>query len=308
MGECIAATVSLDLDNYWAYLRAHGDNTWQDYPSFLDIAGPRILRFFEQRNIKPTIFVVGQDLLSNDNAKIVESMSKAGFEIGNHSFSHKPDFHSLSIIKQEDEIRSCEELIQEVVGDKPLGFRGPSFQISSQIAGLLIKLGYRYDASSYPTSIAPLARTYHLAKSKLTPEEKRAQKHLFGSFANAFSTLKQHTWTIDGQSIIEVPVTTMPITRLPIHFTYLNYIADKSERLAIAYFRTTMMLLGLTKVSASFLLHATDFLGADDHPIPTFVPGMKRTFYEKVTLLHKFFDGIEQNFSLSGIDHYHSRH
>ena len=122
MGECIAATVSLDLDNYWAYLRAHGDNTWQDYPSFLDIAGPRILRFFEQRNIKPKIFVVGQDLLSNDNAKIVESMSKAGFEIRNHSYSHKPDFHSLSIIKQEDEIRSCEERIQEVVGDKPLGF------------------------------------------------------------------------------------------------------------------------------------------------------------------------------------------
>lgn len=301
MSKRLEATVSLDLDNYWAYLKAHGDPQWQQYPSFLNIAGPRILKFFEKIDVKPTIFVVGQDLLAEDCAKIVTDMSGSGFEIANHSFSHKPDFHSLPPDELHDEISECETLIQDVIGKKPIGFRGPSFQMSSEIAGLLIELGYRYDASSYPTSIAPLARAYHLAHSKLTPEEKDTQKHLFGSFKNAFSTLNQHDLIVNGRSITEIPVTTMPVTRLPIHFTYLNYLADKSEQLAMIYFRLAIALMSMTKLPASFLLHPTDFLGADDHPIPRFLPGMRRSFAKKESLLHKFFDEINRHYTLAGI-------
>ena len=30
------ASISLDLDNLWSYMKIHGDAGWDDYPSYLD--------------------------------------------------------------------------------------------------------------------------------------------------------------------------------------------------------------------------------------------------------------------------------
>ena len=35
------ASVSLDLDNQWAYLKTQGLDGWQDFPSYLDLVTPR---------------------------------------------------------------------------------------------------------------------------------------------------------------------------------------------------------------------------------------------------------------------------
>ena len=298
------ATVSLDLDNQWAYLRTHGDNSWQSFPSFLETAGPRILEFFEQHEIKPTIFVVGRDLESDTNLRVVKRFVEAGFEIGNHTYNHRSDFHGLDDTLLSQEVLACENVVAKKTGGKPVGFRGPSFQVSDKIAEVLIKAGYRYDASSYPTSIAPLLRLYHFFHSQLTPEEKKSQQNLFGGFASAFSTLDRHSWQVKENSIIEIPVTTMPFLRLPIHFTYLNYLADRSPRLGMAYFKTSMWLMPIAKVTPSFLLHATDFLGSDDSPIPHFLPGMKRPFAEKLNFLNDVFAVINRRYQLLGLDSY----
>ena len=37
------ATLSLDLDNQWSYMKTHGDAGWETFPSYLDVAVPRIL-------------------------------------------------------------------------------------------------------------------------------------------------------------------------------------------------------------------------------------------------------------------------
>lgn len=31
-----AASISLDLDNLWSYLKIHGDDGWRSFPSYLD--------------------------------------------------------------------------------------------------------------------------------------------------------------------------------------------------------------------------------------------------------------------------------
>ncbi|MCB9249205.1 MAG: hypothetical protein H6613_12020 [Ignavibacteriales bacterium] len=30
------ASISLDLDNQWAYMKVHGDEGWEKYPSYFD--------------------------------------------------------------------------------------------------------------------------------------------------------------------------------------------------------------------------------------------------------------------------------
>ena len=296
-----AASVSLDLDNHWAYLRTHGDEAWRDFPSYLSVAAPRIGEFFSEIGVKPTIFVVGKDLELDDGRETVSSFAQLGYEIANHSDNHRADFHSLDEHEITTEITSCAQKIASLIGKKPVGFRGPSFQISEKIAKILITEGYRYDASSYPTSIGPLARAYHLFHAKLTPAEKHEQRHLFGGFRSAFAPLELHRWDVGGNSIVEIPVTTMPLARLPIHFTYLNFLADKSETLAFAYLNFALILLRATGVKPSLLLHATDFLGCDDSPIPKFLPGMKRPHKDKIKFLSRIFSRFEKYYEFSGL-------
>ena len=87
------ASLSLDLDNKWSYLKTHGDPGWEDFPSYLDTVVPRVLRFLEERSLTITFFVVGQDAALERNHDALTALAAAGHEIGNHSFSHEPWFH-----------------------------------------------------------------------------------------------------------------------------------------------------------------------------------------------------------------------
>jgi peptidoglycan/xylan/chitin deacetylase (PgdA/CDA1 family) len=90
------ASLSLDLDNQWSYMKTHGDAGWESFPSYLDIVVPRVLAFLAERNIKITFFIVGQDAALAKNHEALGSITKAGHEIGNHSFKHEPWLHLYS--------------------------------------------------------------------------------------------------------------------------------------------------------------------------------------------------------------------
>ena len=85
--------------------------------------------------------------------------------------------------------------------------------------------GYLYDASTLPTYLGPLARSYYFWKSGLSKEEKMARKELFGKFSMGFKKLKPYYHELGGgKKIAEIPVTTMPIFKLPFHLSYLIYL------------------------------------------------------------------------------------
>src|SRR5207247_9147540 len=80
------ASLSLDLDNKWSYLKTHGDAGWERFPSYLDVVVPRILRVCDELGLKITVFVVGQDAALAANHEALASIAAAGTELGNHSF------------------------------------------------------------------------------------------------------------------------------------------------------------------------------------------------------------------------------
>ena len=55
------ASLSLDLDNLWSYMKTRGDESWTEFPTYLDAIVPRALAFFAERNLKITWFIVGKD-------------------------------------------------------------------------------------------------------------------------------------------------------------------------------------------------------------------------------------------------------
>lgn len=87
------ASLSLDLDNKWSYLKTHGDGGWETFPSYLDRVVPRVLRLLAARSLRMTFFVVGQDAAIEANHAALRSIADAGHEIANHSFRHEPWLH-----------------------------------------------------------------------------------------------------------------------------------------------------------------------------------------------------------------------
>src|SRR5262245_65486240 len=97
------ASLSLDLDNKWSYLKTHGDGGWESYPSYLDVVVPRFLSVLAELKLKVTVFVVGQDAALPKNHTALASIAAAGHEIGNHSFHHEPWLHRYSHKQIEEE-------------------------------------------------------------------------------------------------------------------------------------------------------------------------------------------------------------
>ena len=176
----LLASISLDLDNLWSYMKTYGDSRWTSLPTYLPVVVPRVLEMFNSFGMSGTIFVVGQDTEVDENADALLSIAVAGLEIANHSFHHEPWLHEYSRDRIVDELARTEEGLSAVTGKHPTGFRGPGYSMSPTLLEVLIERGYAYDASTLPTWIGPLARAYYFRSAKLSPDERQQRARLFG--------------------------------------------------------------------------------------------------------------------------------
>jgi hypothetical protein len=282
------ASLSIDLDNEWSYLKTHGNSGWESFPSYLDIVVPRVLQFMKEQNLTITFFIVGQDAALAKNHAALASISAAGHEIGNHSFHHEPWLHLYSEAEIEAELGRTEDHLEEVTGQRPIGFRGPGFSVSETVLRVLRRRRYQYDASTFPTYLGPLARAYYFMTAKLDPEEKERRKLLFGTLREGLRPLKPYRWDLSGGSLIEIPVTTMPVLKVPLHISYIHYLASFSAALARLYFKNALRLCRMMGVQPSLLLHPLDFMGADDTDTLNFFPAMQVPSALKVERMHHY--------------------
>lgn len=300
------ASISLDLDNQWSYMKIHGDEGWDQYPSYFDIFIPHVLNVLDELNLKITFFIVGKDTESEENRKYLRMITERGHEVGNHSYHHESWLQTYSFKKIEKEIINAEEAIEKATGQKPVGFRGPGFSWSQDLLKVLQSRGYLYDASTLPTYLGPLARAYYFAKSDLSKEEKRARKELFGKFSEGFRKLKPYNWDLgEGKTIMEIPVTTMPIFKIPFHLSYLIYIGNISMGLMKIYLNMAIILCKITKTPISFLLHPLDLIGGDQITQLAFFPGMNVDSNKKVKIFKMVIETIQKNYTLQNMSIYY---
>jgi hypothetical protein len=298
------ATLSLDLDNQWAYLRVHGDPGWESFPSYLDRVTPRILEVLRQRNLCITVFIVGQDAALKKNHAALAQIAAAGHEIANHSFAHRPSLAQWPEAEITSELARAEEAIERATGRRCPGFRGPGFSISTAMLNVLKRRGYAYDASTFPTYIGPLARAYYKSSVKNESSGGDERQNLYGTWRDGFRPLRPYQWQLDQGTLLEIPVTTFPVVRTPIHLTYLLYLSRLSPRIALQYFRSALRFCRLTGASPSLLLHPLDFLGKDDVPELAFFPGMNASGEHKSAFVSEVLDLYCRRFAVTTLEQY----
>jgi polysaccharide deacetylase family protein (PEP-CTERM system associated) len=113
----------------------------------------RILAIIDElvaRDRTATFFVVGE--LAEQFPDAVRRMSEAGFEVATHSHTH-PRFDRHSHDSLREEITRSRKALEDITGERVLGFRAPSWSVHLEDEWLwdfLGEQGFRYDSSLFP--------------------------------------------------------------------------------------------------------------------------------------------------------------
>lgn len=269
------ASISLDLDNLWSYMKTHGDAGWENFPSYLDIFIPHVLDLLDQLNLKITFFIVGQDAALDKNKGALKLITERGHDVGNHSFHHETWMNSNGKGPIEKEVLKAEEYIVNATGQKPIGFRSPGFKWTPELLEILSENGYFYDSSVHPTYIAPLTRYFYFRGAKFREEQKKERKNMIG-IGEVTKPNKPFLWQLSSKTkLLELPVTTMPIFRIPFHLSYLIFLSRYSETLMLFYLKISLLLSRMAKTAPVFTIHPTDLLDKKQIPELGYYPGME---------------------------------
>ncbi|MFN0092235.1 MAG: polysaccharide deacetylase family protein [Acidimicrobiales bacterium] len=143
MAARLSVCLSFDFDSMSVWLGS--DNaTAVSRGEFGAVAVPRILSLLERYDAPATFFVPGFTALAYPD--LVRRIRDAGHELGHHGVHHE----SPSRLSEEDERAVLErgvEILREVAGVTPRGWRAPAWKPSASSLRLLVEAGFLYDSS-----------------------------------------------------------------------------------------------------------------------------------------------------------------
>jgi polysaccharide deacetylase family protein (PEP-CTERM system associated) len=145
--------LTVDLEDYFhvsAYSGKVRLQEWDSYPSRVAENTDRLLALLAERNCLATFFVLGW--VAEKKPEIVARVAAAGHEIACHSLLHRSIFNLTPQEFREDTHRA-KSVIEDVSGKRVIGYRAPSFSITSRSSwalDILVEEGFQYDSSIFP--------------------------------------------------------------------------------------------------------------------------------------------------------------
>jgi peptidoglycan/xylan/chitin deacetylase (PgdA/CDA1 family) len=111
--------------------------------------GPRrgihhILAALDEAGIRSTFFVPGW--IAQHYRGAVEDVHAAGHELALHGWLHEPPA-AVTESELRDTLTRAADLLGEISGSRPVGYRSPSFKMAPGTFDVLADLGIRYDSS-----------------------------------------------------------------------------------------------------------------------------------------------------------------
>jgi peptidoglycan/xylan/chitin deacetylase (PgdA/CDA1 family) len=202
--------ISVDLDEWYHCRWATGSphSRWKDTAAFFrahygsdrpsgELVAPtrRILELFARRGVRATFFILGE--VAGYYPELVREIAAAGHEIGCHGFHHV-DIDLLGPEGFRRELREGRDVLTQVVGRAPVGYRAPNLLLRDFMIPILREHGFVYDASVC-TSRGLLGKDFgheHVATNPYRFRDRFSVPDAAGDLA-------------------EIPIPTVPVLRLP---------------------------------------------------------------------------------------------
>lgn len=122
----------------------------QDYARRMADRTRLILDRLADRNLKATFFIVGE--IAHSHPALVRDIAAAGHEVASHSWDHRR-VHRFDPVSFREDLRRSKDALEEATGRPVVGFRAPTFSITSETGwaiDVLAECGFTYDSSIFP--------------------------------------------------------------------------------------------------------------------------------------------------------------
>ena len=147
----IKTVVLLSFDFDGTSIMRYRDPDAENRPTALSIGefGPRvgvhrILDLLERYEIPASFFVPGW--IAERNEDTVRRMVSDGHEIGHHGYMHEPPA-TLDPDQEQAVLDKGIDILEGITGQRPLGYRSPSWDLTEHSLGFLAQRGFVYDSS-----------------------------------------------------------------------------------------------------------------------------------------------------------------
>ena len=117
---------------------------------------PRILSILERHGVRATFFVPG--FTADRYPDVVRAIADGGHEIAHHGYLHE-SVSTLTPEREEQVLIHGIEALERTSGQRPIGWRGPMWEVNHETPALLAKHGFRYDSSLMDADRPYLLRT-----------------------------------------------------------------------------------------------------------------------------------------------------
>ncbi len=142
-------TVNLDADQFWLGMFPDSINR----PKTLSMGEygikrglDRVLRTFEEYNIKSTFFIPGK--VAENYPEAIEKIIAKKHELAVHGHTHT-SMHLLTAEQQIEEMENAKEALKKISGITPVGFRAPEGELTMETLKLAKQCGFIYSSSLY---------------------------------------------------------------------------------------------------------------------------------------------------------------
>ena len=146
--RCVAM-LGFDLDGASGLLRRDPEAARR--PTLLSKAefGPnvgvfRILDLLDRYGIPSTFFIPGY--IAERNEETVRDIVRRGHEVGHHGYMHEPPA-TLEPQEEEEILDRGIQVLEGITGQRPLGYRSPSWDLSDHSLEFIAERGFVYDSS-----------------------------------------------------------------------------------------------------------------------------------------------------------------
>lgn len=189
-----------------------------DYSTVVD-GIPMLLDLFNEFSIHSTFFITSDS--AKNATEVLTEITKRKHEIGCHSKGDQDHAY----------VKEATETIEKYLSMTPIGFRAHRHSIKGGTLKSLLSLGYKYDSSVVSSS--------KILNKEYSPKAPRTPYRILPSDIHH-----------EGRSsLIEIPISSLPIVKLPLGLSYIKLFGLKLYKL---------FLTGLKQDIVTMYLHPYD--------------------------------------------------